>query len=84
MLATSASPLKTAGLLAITRPATTTAVTTPVTGSRRQRAETPLPSSMAMPRSTSGVARSVERMARPAVVSVMKRLSTPPTGVGCV
>ncbi len=43
-----------------------------------------LPSSMARPKSTSGVARSVERMASPAVVSVMKALSTPPTGVGLV
>ncbi len=31
---------------------------------------------------TTGVARSVERSARPAVVSVMKDLSQPPTSVG--
>ena len=42
----------------------------------------PLPSSMKRARSTSGVARSVERRARPAVVSVMNDLSHPPTRVG--
>ena len=43
----------------------------------------PLPSSMKSASSTTGVARSVERNARPAVVLVMNDLRAPPTAVGC-
>ena len=43
---------------------------------------TPAPSRTARASSTSGAARSVERRARPAVVSDMKALSSDPTPVG--
>ena len=76
------SPRNSDGLLATTSPATRMAVTRPATWKRDHRAERPLPSSMKSASSTSGVARSVERSARPAVVSVMNALRTPPTAVG--
>ena len=69
------SPRKIEGLLATTRPATRTAVTMPTTERRDHSAVSPLASSMKSASSTSGVARSVERRARPAVVSVMNDLS---------
>ena len=49
---------------------------------RDHRADSPLPSSMKSASRTRGVARSVERSASPAVVSVMNDLSQPPTVVG--
>ena len=54
----------------------------PTTESRDHRAVSPLPRSMKSASSTSGVARSVERSARPAVVLVMNDLSSPPMTVG--
>ena len=53
-----------------------------VFGKRRQSALRPAARRIASPRITRGVARSVERMASPAVVLVMKALSTDPKGVG--
>ena len=69
------SPRKSEGLLATTSPATRSAVTRPTTWKRDHRAVSPLPSSMKSASRTTGVARSVERSARPAVVSVMNDLS---------
>ncbi len=54
----------------------------PTMESRRHSALSALPRSMASARSTTGVARSVERRANPAVVFVMKSLRTPPIRVG--
>ncbi len=51
---------------------------------RDHSAVRPLASNMKSASSTSGVARSVERSARPAVVSVMKDLSSRPITVGWV
>src|SRR5580692_987558 len=76
------SPAKIEGLFATTSPATRRAVTSPTTWTRDHRADSPLPSNMKRAKRTSGVARSVERSARPAVVSVMNDFSTLPTAVG--
>ena len=51
-------------------------------GKRSWIAARPAPSSTERPRMMSGVARSVLRSARPAVVVVMKVLSRPPIAVG--
>ena len=72
------SPRKREGLLATTRPATRMAVTSPAMWKRDHSAVSPLPSSMKRASRTSGVARSVERSARPAVVFVMNDLRAPP------
>src|SRR3984957_15196397 len=76
------SPRKRDGLLATTRPATRMAVMRPAMWKRDHSAVSPLPRSMKSASRTSGVARSVERSARPAVVFVMNDLRTPPTAVG--
>ncbi len=58
------------------------AVTSPAMWKRDHSAVSPLPSSMNRASRTRGVARSVERSARPAVVFVMNDLRTPPISVG--
>ena len=75
-------PSKSDGLLATMSAPTTSAVTTPTRLRRRHNAVTALARSMARASRTTGVARSVERRARPAVVSVMKDFSQPPSRVG--
>ncbi len=57
-------------------------MTRPVRRTRNVRALTPAPRNMARLRMMTGEARSVDRMARPAVVSTMIAFSTDPTVEG--
>ena len=59
-------------------------ITSPVRRTRRTTPVTPAPRSTARPRMTSGEARSVERMANPAVVSTITAFSRAPTPDGWV
>ena len=76
------SPLNKEGMLAMTRPATHSAVAIPTKDSRSHSAVSADPSNMNSASRIRGVARSVERSAKPAVVSVMNDLSQLPMRVG--
>ena len=75
-------PVHSAGRSAATSPATTTAVTSPTTFQRRNRADTAPPRSTARPSTTSGVARLVLRSANPTVDPVAPALTSAPSGEG--
>lgn len=79
---TTVSPVHPGDHATATAAAPMPAATRPARGWRVWSAVIPAPSSTARESSTSGAARSVDRRARPAVVSDMKALSSDPTPVG--
>ena len=78
------APVHSGAEAAATTPAPKASRTSPLRRNRRATAETPAPRNTASPSRTSGVARSVDRMARPAVVSVMIVRSSQPKPDGRV
>ena len=83
-LSATVEPLKAGGFAAATKATDRAAAPSAKRRDRWPSAVTPAPSNMAMPRMRSGVARSVERSARPAEVSVMKAFRPWPNQVGSV
>src|ERR1700728_2806417 len=77
-------PLNTAGLATNTSVRASTDAPSPASWIRRATAVTPAPRSIAVPSKSRGDALSVDRMARPAVVSVMIHLRNAPIGDGSV
>ena len=76
------APVHSGTVAPATAPSANTPITSPVLRTRAATALTPAPRNMASPRMTRGEARSVERRARPAVVSTRKDLMADPTVEG--